>query len=70
MIRRFRNCFIRDMLFAMISLLLFFIALEHGSISAWDVSFQLLIFFLYCFTVYYQDIKSNEDQKRKAKSSE
>ena len=32
---RFRNCFMRDMSFAMLSLTCFFFALENGTINVW-----------------------------------
>lgn len=35
--RRFRNCFIRDMSFAMLSLVLFFWSLESGTISVFQI---------------------------------
>lgn len=55
---RFRNCFIRDMSFAMISLTLFFFALKTGTIDVKQICFQLCVFIAYCIVVWYQDAES------------
>lgn len=60
---RFRNCFMRDLGFAMISLLLFFIALESGTITVCFVCLQLSLFIMYVVVVWYQDKKSKEQEK-------
>lgn len=43
------------MALSMVSLVLYFISLESGSLSVIDVALQLAVFAVYCVAVVYQD---------------
>ncbi len=50
---RFRNCLIRDMSFAITSLMLFYIALKSGTIKIVWILAQLCLFLAYSSVVWY-----------------
>jgi len=50
---RFRNCLIRDMSFAITSLIFFYIALRSRTINITWVIAQLCLFIAYSFVVWY-----------------
>ena len=53
--RRWKWCFIRDMVLSQCSLALYFWSLDTGTMSIPAVCLQLSLFFTYCALVYVQD---------------
>ena len=62
-IARFRSCFIRDMIFQLVSLTLLYFALERGTVTMFQVSLQLILFAIYVMTIYCMDKNQRAEEK-------